>query len=134
MGIVFWMFPKWSRERPRGSEGLAVVTYALLNLGLLLRVIGEPARAVDPNRACGAGCWSRRRSCNGWPACSSWPTPGPGSRSAEMPRLSVWFIRMALLYLLAGFTLGALLLAHKGLAVRAVDLALAAWRTSSCCW
>ena len=31
-----------------------------------------------------------------------------------MPRLSVWFIRMALLYLLAGFTLGALLLAHKG--------------------
>jgi hypothetical protein len=48
MGIVFWMFPKWSKERPRGSEGLAVVTYALLNLGLLLRVIGEPARAVDP--------------------------------------------------------------------------------------
>ncbi len=32
-----------------------------------------------------------------------------------MPRLSVWFIRMALLYLLAGFTLGALLLANKGL-------------------
>ncbi len=31
-----------------------------------------------------------------------------------MPRLSVWFIRMALLYLLAGFTFGALLLAHKG--------------------
>jgi len=32
-----------------------------------------------------------------------------------MPRLSVWFIRMALLYLLAGFTFGALLLAHKGI-------------------
>jgi cbb3-type cytochrome oxidase subunit 1 len=31
-----------------------------------------------------------------------------------MPRLSVWFIRMALLYLLAGFTFGALLLTHKG--------------------
>ena len=31
-----------------------------------------------------------------------------------MPRLSVWFIRLALLYLLAGFTFGALLLAHKG--------------------
>ncbi|MCS6843165.1 MAG: hypothetical protein NZ528_02405 [Caldilineales bacterium] len=31
-----------------------------------------------------------------------------------MPRLSVWFVRMALLYLLAGFTVGALLLAHKG--------------------
>ena len=32
-----------------------------------------------------------------------------------MPRLSCWFIRSALLYLAAGFTLGALLLAHKGL-------------------
>lgn len=31
-----------------------------------------------------------------------------------MPRLSVWFIRAALLYLLAGFSLGALLLTHKG--------------------
>jgi cbb3-type cytochrome oxidase subunit 1 len=31
-----------------------------------------------------------------------------------MPRLSQWMIRAAFLYLLAGFTLGALLLAHKG--------------------
>lgn len=48
MGIVFWMFPKYSREHPRGSERLALVTYGLLNTGLLLRVVGEPARAVDP--------------------------------------------------------------------------------------
>ena len=34
-----------------------------------------------------------------------------------MPLVSVWFIRSALLYLLAGFTLGALLLASKGLAL-----------------
>jgi predicted membrane channel-forming protein YqfA (hemolysin III family) len=47
MGIVFWMFPKWSKERPRGSERLALATYLLLNAGLLLRVVGEPARAVD---------------------------------------------------------------------------------------
>lgn len=32
-----------------------------------------------------------------------------------MPKLSVYFIRAALLYLLAGFTLGALLLTQKGL-------------------
>lgn len=32
-----------------------------------------------------------------------------------MPRLSVWFIRAALLYLVAGFTFGALMLANKGL-------------------
>lgn len=48
MGIVFWMFPKYSKEHPRGSERLALATYGLLNAGLLLRVVGEPARAVDP--------------------------------------------------------------------------------------
>lgn len=31
-----------------------------------------------------------------------------------MPRLSVWFIRAALLYLITGFTFGALMLANKG--------------------
>ena len=32
-----------------------------------------------------------------------------------MPRLSVWAIRLSLLYFLFGFTLGALMLANKGL-------------------
>ncbi len=32
-----------------------------------------------------------------------------------MPRLSVWFVRASLLYLLAGITLGALMLADKGI-------------------
>ncbi|MBE2198872.1 MAG: hypothetical protein IAE79_09695 [Anaerolinea sp.] len=32
-----------------------------------------------------------------------------------MPRLSQWFIRAAFIYLLLGFTIGALLLTHKGL-------------------
>lgn len=54
MGIVFWMFPKQSREQPRGNERLALATYVLLNLGLLLRVIGEPAHAVDPATLWGA--------------------------------------------------------------------------------
>ncbi len=34
-----------------------------------------------------------------------------------MPRLSCWFIRTALLYLILGFTFGALMLANKGLAI-----------------
>jgi hypothetical protein len=34
-----------------------------------------------------------------------------------MPRLSVWFIRLGLLYLAIGFSIGALMLANKGLAV-----------------
>jgi hypothetical protein len=32
-----------------------------------------------------------------------------------MPRLTIWMVRTALLHLLAGFTIGALLLAHKGI-------------------
>ncbi|RPI96415.1 MAG: hypothetical protein EHM40_01485 [Chloroflexi bacterium] len=32
-----------------------------------------------------------------------------------MPRLSVWFVRASLIYLLLGFTFGALILAQKGI-------------------
>lgn len=34
-----------------------------------------------------------------------------------MPRLSQWMIRTAFLYLVAGFTVGALLLTHKGIPI-----------------
>jgi hypothetical protein len=44
-GVAYWMFPKFSTEQPRGANGLAVASFVLLNLGLLLRVVGEP-RAV----------------------------------------------------------------------------------------
>ena len=47
-GIAFWMFPKFSAERPRGSEGLGWTTFWLLNVGLPLRVLGEPWLAVRP--------------------------------------------------------------------------------------
>lgn len=52
-GVVFWMFPKYSNERPRGSESLAWWTYGLLNLGLLLRLIAEPVNAVQPGALVG---------------------------------------------------------------------------------
>jgi hypothetical protein len=42
-GVAFWMFPRHSAASPRGSERLGWACYALLNAGLLLRVIGEPA-------------------------------------------------------------------------------------------
>lgn len=42
-GVVIWMFPKYSREQPRGPEWLGWACYGLLNAGLLLRVIGESA-------------------------------------------------------------------------------------------
>jgi len=41
-GVVYWMFPRYSKEHPRGNERLAWATYGLLNAGLVLRVVGEP--------------------------------------------------------------------------------------------
>ncbi len=47
-GVVFWMFPKYSTARPRGSEPLGWWTYALLNSGLILRALAEPVQAMTP--------------------------------------------------------------------------------------
>ncbi len=47
-GIAYWMFPKYSRERPRGSESLAWAVFFLLNGGLLLRALSEPMNALHP--------------------------------------------------------------------------------------
>lgn len=53
IGIAYWMFPRYSREQPRGSDRLAWTTYALLNAGLLLRAIAEPQLSHAP-----AALWS----------------------------------------------------------------------------
>lgn len=45
-GVAYWMFPRYSAERPRGSERLGWGTFVLLNAGLLLRVIAEPWHAL----------------------------------------------------------------------------------------
>jgi cbb3-type cytochrome oxidase subunit 1 len=47
-GVAYWMFPRHSKERPRGSEALALVTYLALNAGLISRAIAEPMVAVEP--------------------------------------------------------------------------------------
>ncbi len=47
-GVVFWMFPRHTPEEPRGSELLGWLSYGLLNVGLLLRVVGEPLTAKQP--------------------------------------------------------------------------------------
>jgi hypothetical protein len=44
-GVALWMFPPWSREQPRGPEPGAWSAYALLNGGLLLRLIAEPTNS-----------------------------------------------------------------------------------------
>jgi cbb3-type cytochrome oxidase subunit 1 len=47
-GIVYWMFPRYTKESPRGSEKLALATFVLLNSGLVLRAIGEPVNSLWP--------------------------------------------------------------------------------------
>jgi cbb3-type cytochrome oxidase subunit 1 len=53
IGIVFWMFPKFSREKPRGNEKLAWAVFFSLNAGLLLRAVGEPLTTLNPGAGAG---------------------------------------------------------------------------------
>jgi len=47
-GVVYWMFPRYSKDHPRGSETLALATFGLLNAGLLLRAVAEPMHGLHP--------------------------------------------------------------------------------------
>lgn len=48
MGVGYWMFPKYSKRSPRGSERLGCAVFVLLNMGLILRAIGEPMMVIAP--------------------------------------------------------------------------------------
>jgi heme/copper-type cytochrome/quinol oxidase subunit 1 len=48
MGVGYWMFPKQSKATPRGSERLGWAVLILLNAGMILRAIGEPAQVLAP--------------------------------------------------------------------------------------
>jgi cbb3-type cytochrome oxidase subunit 1 len=48
-GVVYWMFPKYSQQNPHGNERLWLAVFGLLNVGLVLRVLGEPLRATSPS-------------------------------------------------------------------------------------
>ena len=48
-GVVYWMFPIITRQKPRGNEWLGWTTYILLNVGLLLRIFAEPMIGLRPN-------------------------------------------------------------------------------------
>lgn len=47
-GVAFWMFPPFSRERPRGDERIGWVAYGALNGGLILRAVAEPLLNWNP--------------------------------------------------------------------------------------
>jgi len=48
-GVAYWMFPRYSKEQPRGIDWLAVGSFVLLYVGLLLRLVAEPLVAVHPS-------------------------------------------------------------------------------------
>ncbi len=48
MAVAHWMFPRYSAEKPRGIPRLAWATFALLNSGLLLRLLAEPMQVLHP--------------------------------------------------------------------------------------
>jgi hypothetical protein len=53
MGVGYWMFPKQSKDTPRGSERIGWAVLILLNIGLILRAIGEPAVVLMPDAKIG---------------------------------------------------------------------------------
>ncbi len=53
IGVAYWMFPKYSREKPRGHDWLSWGAYGLLNAGLLLRMVAEPAAVLAPGSTWG---------------------------------------------------------------------------------
>jgi hypothetical protein len=48
-GVIYWMFPIISKENMRGNTRLGWAALIILNLGLILRAICEPWRALEPN-------------------------------------------------------------------------------------
>lgn len=53
MGVGYWMFPKQSKEKPRGSEWLGWAVLILLNVGMVFRAIGEPMMLLAPQAGLG---------------------------------------------------------------------------------
>ena len=52
-GVIYWMFPIITRARPRGNERVGWVSFIFLNVGLLLRVFGEPLVSTRPEAGAG---------------------------------------------------------------------------------
>lgn len=53
VGVAYWMFPKYTKENPRGNERLGWAIFLLLNMGIILRSIGEPLVAFYPTLGAG---------------------------------------------------------------------------------
>ncbi len=47
-GVAYWLFPRYSREAPYGDPRPAWWSFGLLNAGLGLRLVAEPAQVWHP--------------------------------------------------------------------------------------
>ncbi|MCX6023161.1 MAG: hypothetical protein NTZ05_15815 [Chloroflexi bacterium] len=47
-GVAYWLFPRHTKEQPRGSQPPAIAAFGALNAGPLLRAVGEPLNAAQP--------------------------------------------------------------------------------------
>ncbi len=53
-GVALWLFPKWSKEKPRGPVWAGWTCFGAINAGLLLRASSETAMAMGYT----GGFWS----------------------------------------------------------------------------
>lgn len=81
-GVAYWMFPRFSKDTPRGSDALALTAFIGLNGGLLLRVVAEPVHMLHPQAGWGwvlvasaAGQWVAgvAFALNTWPRVKEKP-------------------------------------------------------------
>ncbi len=58
IGVALWLFPKWTKEQPRGREWLSWVALVCLNVGLLVRAVAEPGLLLGGSQAGWHTAWS----------------------------------------------------------------------------
>jgi hypothetical protein len=97
LGIAYWMFPKYTRDLPRGSELLGWSSYILLNAGLALRVISEPLNALADAPGSLWGTLLAVAALLQWMGGMAFvTTPGP-SKGKIICKTECWFVRAACL-------------------------------------
>jgi heme/copper-type cytochrome/quinol oxidase subunit 1 len=73
-GVAFWLFPKYSAEHPRGSERLGWTSFVLLNVGLVLRIAGEPRALLGDDAATLLTASALAQLLAGWAfVANTWP-------------------------------------------------------------
>jgi hypothetical protein len=53
-GVAYWMFPRLTPAQPHGNEGMALISYVSLNVGLVVRAVAEPLQSLQPRPLWGA--------------------------------------------------------------------------------